>query len=125
MNIPILLKNNFTDNALEFANNFTPLYVDQCIINKIAEGKIKFLDTKYNVNYVYEYLLEKYCCKDSLPVDFKQELIKGREEPIFIHYLTHLKPWKDPNVPMADIFWQYAKESGMYERVLYKNIGRK
>ncbi len=125
MNIPKLLENNFTKNTLELANKFTPLYVDQCIINKIAEDKIKFLDTKNNVNYVYEYLLTKSCRKDCLPIDFKQEFLRGREEPIFIHYLTHLKPWKNPDVPKSDIFWQYAKESGMYERVLYKNIGNK
>ena len=73
MNIPKLLENNFTKNTLELANKFTPLYVDQCIINKIAEDKIKFLDTKNNVNYVYEYLLTKSCRKDCLPIDFKQE----------------------------------------------------
>lgn len=123
-NISLLQKENFTIKALELLQTFTPQYVDQCIINKVLEGKIKLLNPRYNVTFIYEYLNLRKKHDDKLPFNLKKEILEGRENPILIHYLSGQKPWKNPSIPKAELFWQLAREAGYYERILYKNIKR-
>ncbi len=126
MNIQELNKNNFTDEAIALMQKFQPLWVDQCIINKIAETHIKFLNPRYNSSSLLENLVENIKnYKIMMPQKFLDEYNSSKNKPIFVHYMSGFKPWKYPNVADADLFWDAAKEAGVYERILFENLRKK
>ena len=65
---------------------------DQDVINMVMEGKIKYLDLAWNLQYFYP---------DSKMDYDKETLNKALENPKIIHFIGHIKPWdlcsKRPN----------------------------
>ena len=122
MNIPLLLKDNFLIKALELISRFTPKYVDQCIINKLYENRIKFIDNRYNATAVLKLLASYNRISLNLPDNIMIKYKESIDSPVFMHFMTGLKPWRNPEVKWSDFFWELAKEAGYYERILYKNL---
>ncbi len=125
MNINKLLECDFVNKTLNAANSFEPLYVDQCVINKVMEDKITLIDPSYNATSVLETLWQQTVYNNKLPDEVFKEYKDAINNPVFIHFMTHLKPWKAPYIKDAHLFWDAAKEYGFYERILYKNLERK
>ncbi len=96
----------------------TPFYYDQCILNSIFYNQVEFLPMKWNL---LPYLLYN---DDNmyLPDDIKNkyfEIIEKKEG--IIHYATYEKPWRCPDLPLAQIWWEYARLSPFYEEIIYRN----
>lgn len=80
---------------------------DQDILNVACLGKIRLLNTKYNV-------MTKYPLDDDEAYDkveclkrayLEQEWEDGRKEPVIIHYADRIKPWKVPGSVYAKDWW--------------------
>jgi lipopolysaccharide biosynthesis glycosyltransferase len=90
---------------------------DQDILNKECKGRIYCLDMSWNV------LVD--CARRRLPLimqaptSIAQAYLVARENPKIIHYAGFLKPWDDTTSDFACRFWDYAKRSAFYDRVLH------
>jgi lipopolysaccharide biosynthesis glycosyltransferase len=87
---------SFLDILTKLKSDLCP---DQDYINIICHGKIKIVQDAWNVE-----------CLDSHKL--KPEEVK------IAHYNIAQKPWKRDNIPYADLFWQYAKDTIFYKDIL-------
>ncbi|EHY1139966.1 glycosyltransferase family 8 protein [Campylobacter coli] len=85
------------------------MFPDQDTLNITLYNKIKYLPHVYNAMPVQTYYDENQ----------KQEAFSN---PQIIHWAGAHKPWKYPDVPYAEIFWHYARQTPFYEEMLFKNI---
>lgn len=46
----------------------------------------------------------------------------SKNNPKIIHFAGPNKPWNNPQIPMSEFFWKYAKELPFYEEILYANL---
>jgi len=95
-------------------------YYHMDIMNRLYNGKVKFLDAKWNafidtassIKLIAEYM----------PKALSDDLRKAKKEPAVIHYLSYPKPWQNPHIEMASDFWEMARETPFYERMVYNLI---
>lgn len=94
---------------------------DQDVLNMVCQENTKLLDDRWN--FQWQYLIIGYL-EDGHIVDEKQlEYYKKISSNAFIvHYTTGIKPWNSPDQPLACYFWNYARQSIYYEKILYENV---
>ncbi|MDR2901955.1 MAG: glycosyltransferase family 8 protein [Lactobacillales bacterium] len=114
-----MISNELTDNMLKAAQKEKYIYVDQDILNIFLQGKIKFLNSKWNVNTNEG---TKKGLMPLLPNGYYEKWLADRANPSLIHYSSFLKPWKAPGSDLAYFWWQYARTSLFYEEIIYKNL---
>ena len=95
-----------------------PLYVDQCVMNSVLDGNYYPLALKWNVLWHLPYY-EKFT-ENQLSAEKYAEYYEARKNPYIIHYSGNVKPWKNPEVEMADLWWKYARETSSYEYLLLR-----
>lgn len=107
-------------------------YSDQDILNIVCEGKITYLDMRWNVltdnnNYRWQHVIK------SAPNYIMDAYEIARKNPYIIHYAGASKPWKNPQDDFAKEFWKVARSTPYYEELLYnmcrqikesKNLGK-
>jgi lipopolysaccharide biosynthesis glycosyltransferase len=104
------------DEWLMLASKRKYRYNDQDILNKECKGRFELLDMSWNV--------EVDCAQRRLPLimqaphDISHSYLMAREKPLLVHYAGFLKPWDDPSSDLAYLFWDYAKRSTFYDRLL-------
>ncbi|MFI3249374.1 MAG: glycosyltransferase family 8 protein [Eubacteriales bacterium] len=98
------------------------IYPDQDVLNITCTGKTKKFPISWNFEWLYS--LEGEDIDTSL-YELSQSSLKIYEEnvedPKIIHYISPIKPWNRPDLPFADIFWRFARETVFYEEIL-KNV---
>ncbi|MBO5714663.1 MAG: hypothetical protein J6R83_04530 [Clostridia bacterium] len=72
---------------------------DQDYMNVLCKDRVKYLDLGW----------------DKMPINPQNFDSKNLK---LIHYNLNLKPWKYDNIPYADYFWKYAKNSLFYDKIL-------
>jgi len=94
MNLKLLREKQFDQHFLELLNtyHFESIAPDQDYINAICNGKIHYLDDRW----------------DTMPNDNAPEISDAK----IIHYNLFSKPWCYDNIQYADYFWKYAADSG-------------
>ncbi|HNW26215.1 MAG TPA: glycosyltransferase family 8 protein [Candidatus Gastranaerophilaceae bacterium] len=82
------LEDNIPQKAVEIAmkNTGSRWGYDQTVLNQLFEGKVKFLDLKWNLQYFPINVWATY--------DDKQEYKNAIKNPLIIHYVGDYKPWK-------------------------------
>ncbi|MBQ8636211.1 glycosyltransferase family 8 protein [bacterium] len=121
MNLEELRKINLAKQGQELLNKYKRLLCqDEDILNKVCEGRVGFIGSEWNWRFavpeplIYDYRLIK----------FAQEWAKGLYSQKIIHYICRTKPWDEPNMYYADIWWAWAKKSPVYQ-ILLKNYFEK
>ncbi|ELE6181317.1 glycosyltransferase family 8 protein, partial [Campylobacter jejuni] len=117
-NIEKCLKFDFASKSIDILKQIKPRYVDQCIINKVAENKVAFLDLKWNIE---NHIMSLYDI-NSLKLLFKDifnKYLESYKDPYFLHFTGPWKPWSHPYLPYADCWWKYARETPFYEEILF------
>lgn len=99
MNLKLMREKDFENHFLNLLNtyHFDSIAPDQDYINAMCNGKIYYLDEKW----------------DTMPNDAKPIL----EKTSFIHYNLFSKPWCYDNIQYSDVFWHYAKDSGYIDEI--------
>lgn len=99
-NMKELRNRKFDEKFLYLFNkyHFENVDPDQAYINAMCYGKIKFLDSIWNV----------------MPTKDRKEI----EEPCIIHYNLFSKPWCYDGISYEKFFWDYAKKTPYYEQIL-------
>lgn len=100
--------------------------MDQDVLNILCQGKVKFLDIKWNVMMNW-----KYCNRSRMdimknaPYMLFDEYMSARRQPCVIHYAGAWKPWNMPRCDYGEEFWYYARRTPYYEVMLFNQMGKK
>lgn len=92
-------------------------YFDQDILNHVADGKVKYLDPRWNVLYDWEFVRIKNVISKA-PIKMYEEYMASRKNPYIIHYGGTIKPWQRADTDMASEYWKVARKSVFYELIL-------
>lgn len=109
-----------TDETLKFAASYKWELLDQDVLNYLAQDKVKFVDMAWNVMYDWNYIRIKKIVSRA-PKYLQDEYMTAHANPKIIHYAGPDKPWNNPLADYAEVFWKYAKDSGYYEAIIYRN----
>ncbi len=112
LDIEKLVNINFTHKCLDKLQEvIRPRTVDQCIINSIMQGKVKFINPQWNLQtHVNLEELKKYVSHE----DFNC-YINALQNAHIIHFCSPEKPWISTQVPFANIWWHYAQKTSFIE----------
>ncbi len=110
MNLEALRRKKFSEHFLSLLEtyHFDSVAPDQDYINAICNGKIYYLDEKWN----------------TMPNERKKE----KKEAKIIHYNLFSKPWCKKGVQYENVFCEYADKSGYKDEIrniTAKNIAEK
>lgn len=121
LDIKKLQKMNFTDICLKkLAEIKDPIYLDQCVLNAVFDGNYLPLDMKWNVLWQLPYY-EKHL-DQQLSCEKYTTYFEVRQNPYIIHYAGKIKPWTNPEVDLAELWWKYARLSPFYEEIIYQKV---
>lgn len=119
MNLKELRRIDLVDLCLKKTKEIkTPLYYDQCILNSIFCNQVDFLPMKWNLLPYLLYDDDNMHLSDDIK-NIYYEIIEKKEG--IIHYATYEKPWRCPNLPLAQTWWKYARLTPFYEEIIYRN----
>ena len=94
-------------------------YFDQDTLNYNCLGRVKFIDTAWNVmtdcggSRINDVIRKG-------PARIYDDYMKARKEPKIIHYAGFEKPWDAVSCDFADFFWEYARKTPFYEECLLR-----
>ncbi len=88
--------------------------VDQDVLNVVCMDRVLYLDGAWN------YFWTLAMCPGSIHQSFVERM---GENFYVLHFVSELKPWSRPDLPLSRYFWKYAKNSVFYERIV-ENMGK-
>lgn len=97
-----------------------PRVLDQCVLNAVCQGRVHYLDYRWNVMWNLPFLADDL--QDELGKELYELYLFGCDSPFLLHYASSIKPWREPQRELATYFWQYARYSPYYEAMLYSDI---
>lgn len=108
-----------TEKILEFAAKRNWQLLDQDVLNKICEGRVKYIDMSWNVMVDYGRIRISQIIRLA-PQWLHKMYMQARKNPKIIHYAGPEKPWIFPEMDMGQEFWKYARKTPYYEILLYR-----
>lgn len=91
-------------------------YSDQDVLNIVCEGRTRRLDMKWNM--LTDSGGMRLPVIRHAPAALLEEYETARRDPYIIHYAGSRKPWQDPGEDFAQEFWETARRTPYYERLL-------
>ncbi|WP_444463544.1 DUF4422 domain-containing protein [Rhodobacter capsulatus] len=88
-------------------------FLDQDILNKYLFGKVKFLDTRWNVLWMDARHQAALCDDDKLLLD------DAMKDPAIVHFAGIGKPWSNTLNPLSHYYWEYLRLTPWYETILF------
>jgi len=82
------------------------MWADQCELNALLEGKIKFLEPAWNIE-IPTNARSQYAV-DSAPAETRQAYARALEKPGLLHWAGVPKPWVCPDVQYGEEWWETA-----------------
>lgn len=89
------------------------IYPDNDALNIVLYEKCKILNDAWNFQVQYMWKI------DEIFEEFQEKYKKVSQNPFILHYTGKFKPWSDPDLPMADVFWRLAKETVIYDEIVF------
>lgn len=93
-------------------------YSDQDVLNRYCQGKVKYLDERWNVLFDCDNMRISKVIKCA-PKKVYDKYMESRKDPYIIHFAGSGKPWKTLPTDMFTDFWDVARRSPYYEVLLY------
>lgn len=117
LNLAEFRKTYTTEKILRFAVSRKWQLLDQDILNKLCEGRVKYVDMAWNVMVDFGGIRKNQII--ALAPKWLNDLyLEARKEQKIIHYAGPEKPWLYPEMDQGIIFWEYAKQTPYYEVML-------
>lgn len=88
---------------------------EQDALNMIFDGKVKLLDSRWNVFPVRMVSEMHIACS---PEELQKQRKKDLKDPFIVHFAAIPKPWEYPMVGEGIAWWEYARASVYYEEIL-------
>lgn len=108
-----------TKEILKFAAKEKWQLLDQDVLNKLCEGRVKYIDMAWNVMVDFGYVRINQIIRLA-PQWLNKMYMEARKDPKVIHYAGPEKPWLFPEMDMGNEFWKYAKNTPYYEDMLFR-----
>ncbi len=112
-----------TKDLLDFASKEKWLLQDQDVLNKLCEGRVKYVDMAWNVMVDYNGVRMKEIIALA-PQWLNRMYTEARKNPKIIHYAGSQKPWLYPEMDFGADFWEVARETPFYESLLFRTMHR-
>lgn len=104
---------------MDWAEKREYMYVDQDVLNTLCEGKIYYVDMKWNVMTDCNGFRLGTIIKRA-PKQIYDEHMEARKDPYIIHYAGNEKPWNSPLSDYSEYFWEYARKTPFYEAIVWR-----
>ena len=106
---------------LDFAQQGAFKFQDQDMLNILCEGRI------YDIGYEWNFYgdpVDSYrgWFNAFAPHEFYKKYLDAKKGFHIIHFPGNEKPWWDPSLEYAEIFWKYFRKSPYYEMFLMQRI---
>ena len=122
LDIEKLSKLDVEENLLKIlADVKSPMYFDQCILNKFFEGNVQIINQEWNVLWS---MCDKINYENILPKDILSEYKKAYKHPKIIHFSSAIKPWFNIFHKKSIQFWKYAVQCPSFKELLSDLIFR-
>ncbi len=110
-----------TDEMLRVAAARKWKLLDQDVLNKLAQGQVKFVGMEWNV--MFDWKFERITENISYaPKYLYDDYMEARKAPKIVHYAGPDKPWDKPSSDLAYYFWKYARLNECYEQIIQNMI---
>lgn len=97
--------------------NMTNVWIyEQDMINKLCDNNILFLDQTWNYFTQTSDFITKCISLSTATAHLKH--IEISRQPNLIHYAANPKPWVNPDMEYAELWWSYARKTPFYELIL-------
>lgn len=116
LNIPELRRLHSTGEWLEIASDPNYIYNDQDVLNAECEGRVLYLDYAWNVMIDCAGRIAKIFSK--APACHYEAFLCSRSHEKIVHYAGFEKPWTTVGCDRGELYWQYARDTPFYERLL-------
>lgn len=113
MNLGALRKSGLFPKAIKDLSTTVYWFLDQDILNKYLFGKVKFLDSCWNVLWMDDRHLSALGEEDKL---IYSEAIRN---PAIVHYAGIGKPWNNTFNPLGHFYWEHLRATPWYETILF------
>lgn len=114
LNLKKLRETGLDEQMISYASTHDCDLVDQDVLNLFCQGHVKFIDNKWNVDVnTIAMQVVPYA-----PAAMWKEYQYNRDHAYIYHFAGADKPWKNPNLDKADIFWAAARKTTWYEVLL-------
>lgn len=112
------LKFNLLNKCLAMLeHNIEFMYPDQDILNVVMENNVCYINKEWNVeNHILSF---KRNSLNDFSFDQYSIYNKALNNVKILHFSGSIKPWKVLWSPNSDIWWKYAKNTPVYEKLLY------
>lgn len=125
-NAGVLLINTVTFNhsfeanyLIEMAQGGNYIFMDQDVLNIACQGKVKFLDFRWNVLHdCFGIRVSQMISK--APMHLSKLYFESRKNPKIVHYAGGEKPWVNAGCDFSELFWKEARQSIFYEIILQR-----
>lgn len=120
MNLDKIRKSMTEDFVKGFINTHEFQIYEQDTLNVLYQNHMKFLHPRWNL-----FAYTNYGVKESINLSVhtdEQAYQAARNNPGFIHYAAHPKPWTNPKCDLSVYFWKYARMSPLYELILAQMV---
>ncbi len=111
-----LLEEDWTREQQQFAHQ------DQDALTVACQGKITRFPERWN--FLWQWQPKFYRNgQEILWTAEETEAYRALKKNLsIIHYTTAKKPWNSPDIPFAEHFWKYARQTVFYEEILFKQM---
>lgn len=106
---------------LEAVSNSKFIYDDQDVLNSRCQGRVRYLDYRWNVMNDCRGRVGKLF--SIAPASVYDAYLASREDPAIVHYAGADKPWNCVRCDEAARFWAYARETPFYEELVSALVG--
>lgn len=122
-NLDEIRKAYSSEKILNFASKEKWELQDQDVLNKLCEGKVKYIDMSWNAMVDYGKIrISKIIAL--APQWLSNMYFIARKNPKIIHYAGPEKPWIYPEMDFGIDFWEYARKTQFYEIILARMAHR-
>ena len=101
------------EKKLQYAASRKFQLLDQDILNKLCEGRVRYIDMSWNMMVDYAGIRKEQIITKA-PAWLNEMYLEARKHPKIIHYAGSEKPWKHPEMDFGSVFWQYARRTPYY-----------
>lgn len=120
MNLKLIREHYTMEEIVDYMGKHKFRIQEQDALNVLFEGNIYFLQLKWNYYVCTNTAIRFYV--DHAP--YNSKLIYDAEKGLsgIVHYASQPKPWNNPDMPFADLFWECAKKTKFYEKIIHRMI---
>ena len=90
---------------------------EQDVVNTFFEDVMKYLPEQYNFTVESKKRKVMSYVKKFEPTKY-DAIIRAKKSPLVIHYASGTRPWNSLDVDFSKEFWEYAKKSPYYNKLI-------